>query len=90
VRTFTDKARIEEYIKEQHGDMIGIFPAIAGFYTNWGSVNALRCATAVLVCPRSLRLTADPVDRRKWIPWPPRRVSRGDCSATASPHRRMT
>ena len=42
VNTFTDKARIEEYIKQTHGRMIGIFPAVAGFYTNWVSLNAPR------------------------------------------------
>lgn len=38
VRGFTDKARIADYIKETHTGMIGIFPVIAGFYTNFAAM----------------------------------------------------
>ena len=83
VQTFTDKARIEEYIKEKHGDMIGVFPAIAGFYTNWGLLNALRCAVAV----RCVRLMAVLVDRWRWIAWPAVQGKQGLPLSHRSPRR---
>ncbi len=48
VGPFTDKARIEDYIREKHPGMIGIFPAMAGFYTVFASMPHLRpkCAPA--------------------------------------------
>ena len=42
VGPFTDKARIADYVKEQHKDMISIFPAMGGFYTVFASMPHLR------------------------------------------------
>ena len=32
---FTAKARIMDYAKEMYPDMIGVFPSVCAFYTNW-------------------------------------------------------
>ena len=43
VGPFTDKARIADYIREKHGGtMIGVFPAMAGFYTVFAGMPHLR------------------------------------------------
>jgi len=42
VGPFTDKARIADYVREQHPGMIGVFPAMAGFYTVFASMPHLR------------------------------------------------
>ena len=31
---FASKAHVMDYVEETHGDMIGIYPAVAAFYTN--------------------------------------------------------
>ena len=42
VGPFTDKARIADYIKEQHQGMISIFPAMGGFYTVFAGMPHFR------------------------------------------------
>ena len=54
VGPFTDKARIADYVMAKHPDMIGIFPAMAGFYTVFASMPHLRPKCAP--CASSLRL----------------------------------
>ena len=39
---FTDKARTVDYIKANHSGMIGVYPSVAGFYTNWADISRPR------------------------------------------------
>ena len=41
---FTAKARIMDYVKEQHPDIIGVFPSVCAFYTNWIERIPPKCA----------------------------------------------
>ena len=52
VQAFTDKARVADYIREKHTGIIGIFPAIAGFYTNCIAMPHLQPRCGLLDCSR--------------------------------------
>ena len=62
VPPFQDKARVADYVTATHSSMIGIYPAVGGFYTNWADMSRPKCACLHLPacqfeCSQSLRST---------------------------------